>query len=100
MVKQRGLRVKNIHDIIDYHIKTKRIISGLGRLKKDGSIKKINGQIFSRKTSKAGNEYIIVDNWLSKPRAGTKKRWQMVLLKNIIELSENGWTHTKNKKSA
>ena len=80
--KVRGLRVRNMHDIIDYAIRSKRFIGGLGRLKKDGKIKRINGQIFSRKTSKAGNEYVVIDNFLGTPRSGTKKRWQMVLLKN------------------
>lgn len=90
-----GCRVKNMHEIIDYHIRSRRFVGGLGRLKKDGNIKKINGQIFSRKTSKAGNAYIIIDNFLGTPRAGTKKRWQMILLKNLISLNENGWSHKK-----
>lgn len=93
--KVRGLRVRNMHDIIDYAIRSKRFIGGLGRLKKDGKIKRINGQIFARKTSKAGNEYVIIDNFLGNPRAGTKKRWQMVLLKNLVSLNENGWSHVK-----
>lgn len=95
MAKQRGLRVRNMHDIIDYHIKSKRFIGGLGKLKKDGRIVKINGQIFARKTSKAGNEYVIIDNFLGKPRDGTTKRWQMILLKNLVTLNENKWTHKK-----
>jgi hypothetical protein len=96
MVKrERGLRVRNMHEIIDYHIKSKRFIGGLGRLKKDGRVVKINGQVFSRKTSKAGNEYVIVDNFLGKQREGTKKRWQMILLKNLVRLNENGWSHIK-----
>ena len=66
--KVRGLRVRNMHNIVDYAIKSKRFIGGLGRLKKDGKIKKINGQVFARKTSKAGNEYILVDNFFGEPR--------------------------------
>jgi len=93
--KERGRRVRNMHEIIDYHIKSKRFVGGLGRLKKDGKIVKINGQVFSRKTSKAGNEYIIVDNFLGNPRQGTKKRWQMILLKNLVRFNENGWSHVK-----
>jgi hypothetical protein len=93
--KERGRRVRNMHDIIDYAIKSKRFIGGLGRLKKDGNIKKINGQVFSRKTSKAGNEYVIIDNFFGTVRAGTKKRWQMVLLKNLVRFNENGWSHVK-----
>lgn len=93
--RERGKRVKNMHDIIDYAIKSKRFIGGLGRLKKDGRIARINGQVFSRKTSQAGNEYVIIDNFLGKIRKGQKKRWQMVLLKNIISFNENGWTHVK-----
>lgn len=93
--QEHGRRIKNMHEIIDYHIKSKRFIGGLGRLRKDGKIVKINGQVFSRKTSKAGNEYIIVDNFLGNPRQGTKKRWQMVLLKNLISFHENGWMHKK-----
>ena len=93
--KTRGLRVKNMHDIIDYAIKSKRFIGGLGRLKKNGKVSKINGQVFARKTSKAGNEYVIIDNFLGKPREGTKKRWQMVLLKNLVSFNENKWAHKK-----
>ena len=95
MTKTRGLRVRNMHDIIDYAIKSRRFVGGLGRLKKDGTIKKINGQVFARKTSKVGNEYIIIDNFLGTPRKGEKKRWQMVLLKNLISFNENGWQHKK-----
>ena len=93
--KERGLRVRNMHEIIDYHIRSKRFIGGLGRLKKDGRIVKINGQVFSRKTSKAGNEYVIVDNFLGTPRKGTKKKWQMILLKNLVCFNENHWAHKK-----
>lgn len=93
--KERGKRVRNMHDIIDYAIKSKRIIGGLGRLKKDGRITRINGQVFSRKTSRAGNEYVLIDNFLGKPRKGTKKRWQMVLLKNLVSFNENGWSHVR-----
>ena len=93
--KVRGLRVRNMHDIIDYAIKSKRFIGGLGRMKKDGNIKRINGQIFSRKTSRAGNEYVVIDNFLGNSRKGTKKKWQMVLLKNLVSLNENGWNHAK-----
>jgi len=93
--KERGKRVRNIHNIVDYAIKSKRFIGGLGRLKKDGRIVRINGQIFARKTSKAGNEYVIMDNFLGKARVGTKKRWQMVLLKNLVSLNENGWSHVR-----
>ena len=94
-IKERGCRVRNMHDIIDYAIKSKRFIGGLGRLKKDGNIKKINGQVFARKTSKAGNEYILIDNFFGTIRKITKKRWQMVLLKNLVSLNENGWSHIK-----
>jgi hypothetical protein len=93
--KVRGRRVRNMHDIVDYAIKSKRFIGGLGRLKKNGKIAKINGQVFARKTSKAGNVYVIIDNFLGKPRKGTKKRWQMVLLKNLTAFNENGWSHVK-----
>jgi hypothetical protein len=95
MSKERGRRVRNMHDIIDYAIRSKRFIGGLGRLKKNGKVAKINGQVFARKTSKAGNVYVIIDNFLGTPRKGSKKRWQMVLLKNLTTLNENGWTHKR-----
>ena len=91
----RGLRVRNMHDIIDYAIKSKRFVGGLGRLCKNGQVKKLNGQVFARKTSRAGNEYILMDNFLGNVRAGTKKRWQMVLLKNLVSFNENNWSHLK-----
>lgn len=86
---------KGISEAIDYAIKTKRFVGGLGRVKKDGRIVKINGQIFLRKVSKAGNAYIIIDNFLGKHRKGTTKRWQMVLEKNIVQLNENQWQHIR-----
>lgn len=96
-MKEKGKRVKNIHEIIDYAIKSKRFIGGLGKLQKNGQVKKINGQVFARKTSKAGNEYVLIDNFLGTLRPGQNKRWQMVLLKNLMMLNENGWTHKNNK---
>jgi hypothetical protein len=82
-------------DIVDYAIKTKRFVGGLGHLKRDGSIVRLNGQIFARKTAKDGEEYVIIDNFLGKARKGQKKRWQMVLMKNLVALNENGWKHTR-----
>lgn len=88
---------KNIYEIIDYHIKSKRFVGGLGKLKKDGSIVKLNGQIYERKATKAGGDVILMDNFLGKKRKGSKKRWQLVLTKNIVELNENHWTHKRKK---
>jgi selenophosphate synthetase-related protein len=81
-------------NIVDYAIKTKRFVGGLGRLKKDGTIVKINVQIFSRKTAKNGDEFIIINNFLGKMRTN-KKKWQMVLMKNLVALNENKWSHIK-----
>lgn len=87
--------IKNMFEIVDYAIKSKRFVGGLGRLKKDGSIVKLNGQIFERKTTKSGDEVILIDNFLGKPRKGQKKRWQLVLMDNLVALNENHWRHTK-----
>lgn len=87
--------VENMFDVIDYAIKTKRFVGGLGRLKKDGSIAKINGQVFERKATKSGDQLIVIDNFLGKARKGETKRWQVVLLKNIVAFNENHWRHTK-----
>ena len=87
--------VNNMFDILDYNIKSKRFIGGLGRLKKDGSIVKINGQIFERRTTKGGVEVVLIDNFLGKTRKGQKKRYQLVLVDNIIALNENKWRHSK-----
>lgn len=92
---EEGKRVKNIHDIVDYAIRSKRFVGGLGRLKKNGKVVKINGQIFDRKTSKNGDSFILIDNFLGNPREGTNKRWQVVLLRNLICLNECGWMHSK-----
>lgn len=86
---------ENLYDVIDYAIKTKRFIGGLGRLKKDGTIVKIHGQIFERKTTKKGDEVILIDNFLGKSRNGKSKRWQLVLIENLVALNENKWRHTK-----
>ena len=86
---------ENLYDIIDYAIKTKRFVGGLGRLKKNGTIVKINGQIFERRKTKKGDEVILIDNFLGKLREGQTKRWQLVLVKNLVALNENKWRHTK-----
>lgn len=86
---------KNMREIIDFAIKTKRFVGGLGKLKKNGRIVRLNGQIFKRKTGKSGEEYVVIDNFFHTPRKGTTKRWQMVLLKNLISLNENHWRHTR-----
>jgi selenophosphate synthetase-related protein len=87
--------IKNMFEIVDYAIDSKRFVGGLGRLKKDGSIVKLNGQIFERRTTKKGDEVILIDNFLGKPRKGQKKRWQLVLMNNLVALNENHWRHTK-----
>jgi hypothetical protein len=87
--------INNMYDIIDYAIKTKRFVGGLGRLKKDGSISRINGQIFQRRTTKNGDEVILIDNFLGHARRGQNKRWQLVLVKNLVALNENKWKHTR-----
>ena len=87
--------INNMFEIIDYAIKTKRFIGGLGQLKKDGSIVKLNGQIFERRLTKSGDYVILIDNFLGKPRKGQKKRWQLVLMNNLVALNENHWRHTK-----
>ncbi len=85
----------NMFEIIDLNIKSKRWIGGLGRLKKDGSIVKLNGQIFERRTTKSGEVVILMDNLLGNPRKNQKKRWQIVLVDNLVCLNENHWKHTK-----
>lgn len=87
--------VKNMQQILDYAITTKRFVGGLGKLQKNGSVSKLNGQVFKRKTTKKGDEYIVLDNFLHPPRKGSTKRWQIVLLKNLISFNENGWKHNK-----
>lgn len=88
-------QIKNIFPAIDYAIKTKRYVGGMGKLKKDGTIVKLNGQVFERKTTKDGEEIILMDNFLARPRKGTTKRWQIVLVRNIVSFNENKWLHTK-----
>jgi len=87
--------INNMFEIVDYAIRTKRFVGGLGRLKKDGTIVRLNGQIFERRTTKKGDEVILIDNFLGKPRKGQKKRWQLVLMNNLVALNENHWRHTK-----
>lgn len=87
----------NMNQIIDYAIKSKRFCGGLGKLKKDGSIVKLNGQIYSRKKTKDGKDAIVIDNFFGRQRKGTNKRWQMVLVDNLVALHENKWQHTKVK---
>lgn len=86
--------VKNMYDIIDYAITSKRFIGGLGKIEKDGSIRKLNGQVFRRYTTGKGKEVVVIDNFLGTRRKNQKKRWQMILLDNLISLNENSWSHT------
>ena len=87
------MKNKQLYPFIDEAIRTKRFIGGLGILKKDGSIVKLNGQIFTRKTIRGGEEVIVMDNFLGKARPGSKgnKRWQMVHIKNLIALNGDKW---------
>jgi hypothetical protein len=87
--------IQNMFEIIDYAIKSKRFVGGLGRLKRDGSIAKLNGQVFERRTTKSGDEVILLDNFLGTHRKGQKKRWQLVLVNNLVALNENHWRHTR-----
>ena len=86
---------KGLCSIIDEAIRTKKFVGGLGRLKKDGSIKKINGQIFERKITADGNVVILIDNFFGNARPHSQKRWQMVLLENIIALNFERWNYTR-----
>lgn len=88
----------NINSILDYAIKTKRFVGGLGKVQKDNSIRKLNGQIHSRITTKTGKDAILIDNLLGNKRKGTKKRWQLVLTDNLRTLAENHWTHVRKAK--
>ena len=95
MNSKKGNGNKNLHEILDYHIYSKRFIGGLAKMEKDGSIRKLNGQVFAKKTTKNGLEAVILDNFLHKRRKGSTKRWQMVLTKNLVKLVENHWEHKK-----
>ena len=86
---------ENMFNIIDRNIASKRFVGGLGRLKKDGSIVRLNGQIFDRKTTKSGDEVVLIDNFLGKPRKGTSKKWQLVLVDNLVAFNEERWRHSK-----
>ena len=91
----KGHGNKNLQEILDYHIFSKRFIGGLCRLEKNGTLSKVNGQVFARKTTKSGEGLVIVDNLFGKKRAGQNKRWQAILTKNLICVRENKWEHKK-----
>lgn len=93
--EEKGHGNRNLHEICMFHIKTKRFLGGLCKLEKDGSLSKINGQIFSIKTTKNGEALVIIDNLLGKKRSNATKRWQAVLMKNLVCLHEHGWEHRK-----
>jgi hypothetical protein len=86
---------RNLHEILQYAIKSKRFVGGLCKLERDGSLTKINGQVFAIKTTKSGLALAMIDNFLGKKRAGQKKKWQAVLVKNIMTLTENRWEHKR-----
>lgn len=89
--------INNMFSIIDHAIRTKRFVGGLGRLQRDGTIKKLNGQIFQRRTTRNNEQIIVMDNLLGNRRAGQNKRWQIVLVKNLVSLNEEGWKHSKKE---
>jgi hypothetical protein len=93
IVKGRGNR--NMTEILTYHLKTKRFIGGLAKLEKDGTLTKLNGQIFDVRTTKNGLSLVLIDNFLGKKRPNQSKRWQAVLAKNLVEVVEHGWKHQK-----
>ena len=93
--KNKIIKDSGVEKIFRYAIRTKRFIGGIGKLEKSGAITKINGQVDKYGVTSKGDEYIIIDNFFHKPRRGTKKRWQMVLVKNLITLNENGWSHIR-----
>ncbi|MFA5024295.1 MAG: hypothetical protein WC523_05025 [Patescibacteria group bacterium] len=95
MKNEKGKGNRNIQEILQYHLKTKRFIGGLCKIEKDGSVRKLNGQIFAIKTTKNGLCSAVIDNFLGNKRPGDKKRWQMVLTKNLLQINEHGWKHEK-----
>jgi hypothetical protein len=92
---KRGKGNSNLIEILQYHKRTKRFIGGLCKLEKDGTLTKINGQVFDIRTTKAGLSLVLFDNFLGKRRPGQKRRWQAVLAKNLTQVNEHGWEHRK-----
>ena len=92
---KRGRGNRNIQELLEYAIRSKRFIGGLCKLERDGTLTKINGQAFSIRTTKAGLAIVLIDNFLGSKRPGQKRRWQAVLVKNVICLRENKWEHKK-----
>lgn len=95
MTNYKGRGNRNLQEILSYHLQTKRFIGGLCKLEKDGTMTKINGQIFAIRTTKNGDCIAIIDNLLGHKRSHTKKRWQAVLTKNLVQINEHGWEHKK-----
>jgi hypothetical protein len=95
MSKAIGRGNRNVQEILDFHNRTKRFIGGLCKLEKDGSIRKLNGQIFSVKATKSGEALVLINNFLGTKRGTAKQRWQAILAKNLIQLNEHGWRHEK-----
>lgn len=94
-ITKRGKGNRNLQEVLEWHIKSKRFIGGLCKLEKDGKLTKINGQIFSIRTTKSGIAMCIIDNFLGKKRKFQTKRWQAILIKNIVCLRESHWKHEK-----
>ncbi len=90
-----GKGSRNVLEILRFHLRTKRFIGGLCKLEKDGTITKINGQVFDIRTTKSGLNLVLIDNFLGKKRPGQTKHWQAILAKNIIAINEHGWQHKK-----
>lgn len=93
---KRGRGNNNIMEILSFHMRTKRFIGGLCKLEKDGSITKINGQVFDIRTTKNGLNMVLIDNLLGRKRPGQSKHWQAILAKNIVCLNEHGWVHQRH----
>ena len=91
----KGYGNRNINEVLQWHAQSKRFIGGICKLERDGTLTKINGQVFAVKTTKSGLAIALIDNLLRPNRKGTKKRWQAVLVKNIKVLNESHWHHEK-----
>jgi len=91
MSKKNG-KVNVISRVLHDARKSKEFVGLTVRLKKDGTWRKINGQIYDLKLNQDGAGYVVMQNFFA-PERKDGKRWQSVSMDNIVSVRANKKTY-------
>jgi len=90
MTKRKDIIARVVNDAK----KDGRIIGATIRLKKTGKCKEVNGGIRNIKITQDGDSYVVMENFFISPRKNGK-RWQSILLNNILCVRKDGMIYKK-----